>query len=322
MINKGLMHNVERGREWVENCQGEFASFVFAKELGIESPEDRDLVLSDLQSLGLIEPSGDKHGRYRKVRTDCPVIEWETATADWYPILLPLGLDKMCGTRRKNIIIVAGETNAGKTWFVLKAAHMNLKQNGGAHERIDYFNSEMGPDELRSRLLGIDDNKENWRGMRTFERSNDFHAVIRPDGLNIIDYLEVSDKFYLVASMIQRIHERLTTGVAVICLQKPKGKDSGRGGDFTLEKARLALALSYAHGVNICKIVKCKNPMRGNQNPQGQEIDYRLHRGSYSEEINPGWRWVNEKERKSLLTAYEQEQTSSRFRDKWRESEF
>jgi len=317
MVPHGLLWNVERGKEWVENCQGEFSAFVFAKEIGIESPEDRDLALADLQSLGLIEPSGDKHGRFRKVLTDCPAIEWRAATEDWYPIRLPLKIGSMCGTRRKNIIVVAGETNAGKTWFVLKTAHMNLVQNGGAHGQIEYFNSEMGPDELRSRLLGIDDVEKNWNGLNAFERSKDFHSVIRPEGLNIIDYLEVSDKFYLVASMIQRIHERLTTGVAIICLQKPKGKDAGRGGDFTLEKARLALALSYAHGVNVCKIVKCKNPLRGDQNPQGQEIDYRLHRGSYSEELKPGWRWVTEKERQSLLAAYEQEQVSSRYRDRW-----
>lgn len=296
---------------WLDAAEGSFSAALFGKEIGITSPAERDEVLGYLTRNGIIEPFGDKRGHYVRVRAECKAIEWQTSTSDWYPLNMPLGLSGICGVRKKNIIIVAGETNAGKTWFVLQVLHDNLHQNGGAHDRIDYFNSEMGPDELRLRLMGIDDRIENWQGLKAFERNSDFHTVIRPDGLNIIDYLEVSDKFFLVADMIRRIHERLTDGVAIICLQKNKGKDTGRGGDFSLEKARLSIALSYAFGVNTCKVVKCKNPLRGNLNPQGQEIDFRLHRGSSPEIIKPGWRWVSERERKSLFARYECEQTSN-----------
>lgn len=312
-----LAFHVEQAQEWLRNtCTGDFSGFVLGKDLGIPTTELRDQVLADLISLGLIEPVRGKHGQFAKVNNSCARINWREAKEAWYPLRLPFGLDKMCGVRPKNIIIVAGETNAGKTLFALQIAHDNLRQHGGAHPEVLYFNSEMGPDELRARLMKLDPLAGSWDGLEAFEREREFHAVIKPDGLNIVDYLEITTDFFLVGGMIQRIHAKLTTGVCVICLQKPKGKDTGRGGDFTLEKARLALSLSYAHGVNIAKVVKCKNPLSGDANPQGQELDYRIVHGSRCDLLMP-WRWVNEKERKSLLQQYEREQIAAKTRQRW-----
>lgn len=317
-----LAKHVETAKDWLsESCTGAFTGIQLGKDLGIDSADTRNQVLADLTSLGLIEAVGGRHGIYSPVRSDCPRIDWQTATQDWYPLLLPFGLHKMCGLRTRNIVVIAGEPNSGKTWFVLKIAHDNLRENGGKHASVHYFNSEMAGDELRARLMGIDPVRENWRGFDPRERNRDFHTVVEPNGLNIIDFMEISDKFYLVADMIQRIHERLTTGVAIICIQKQAGQDAGRGGSFSLEKCRLGLALSFAHGVNTCKLVKVKNPLDGGMNPQGQEIDYRLQGGSIAVPIHPGWRWVSERERKDISTANEQSQIASRYAQKWAEYE-
>jgi len=312
-----LAYHVERAKDWLrDTCTGDFSGFVLGKDLEIQSPDERAQVLSDLISLGLIEPVRGKHGQYARVNNDCRAIDWQSAQEAWFQLWLPFGLDKMCGVRPRNIIIVAGETNAGKTLFALQTARNNLAQNGGQHRHVFYFNSEMGPDELRARLLKLDPLAGAWDGFEAFEREREFHAVIRPDCLNIVDYLEVSDKFYLVSDWIQKIHAKLTTGVCIICLQKAKGKDTARGGDFTLEKARLALALSYSFGVNVAKVVKCKNPLNGEMNPQGQELDYKIVQGSKCDELTP-WRWVNEKERKGLMQQYERDQVAMKTRSSW-----
>lgn len=307
-----LAFHVERAKDWLhDTCTGDFSGFVLGKDLGITDPDERSQVLADLMSLGLIEPVRGKHGQFAKVNNSCVAIDWRSAQEAWYPLQLPLGLSRMCGLRPKNIIIVAGETNAGKTLFALQAAHANLAQHGGQHRHVYYFNSEMGPDELRDRLLKLDPSLGAWDGLEAYERSREFHFVIRPDGLNIVDYMEVSDKFYLVADWIAKIHEHLDKGVCIICLQKAKDKDTARGGDFTLEKARLAVSLSYAYGVNVAKIVKCKSPLRGDSNPQGQEVDYRILQGSQCVELTP-WRWVTAKERKRLSQQYESEQQTAK----------
>ena len=302
-----LLALVERGKDWLATASGEFSDFTFARDQGIQDAELRDEVLANLRELGLIEPSGRKRGCYCTVADNCPRIDWQTATDDWFPLWLPLGIGELAGTRKKNIIVIAGETNAGKTAFVLNMAYKNLSKNHGKHRQVWYFNSEMGGDELRGRLLNIDRDVDHWDGFEPFERVRDFHQVIRPEGLNIIDYMEITQDFSLVADWITKIHSRLTTGVAVVCLQKKKTEDTGRGGEFTLEKCRLGLALSYNHGVNACKIVKCKNPV-GVTNPQGQERDFEIVRGA---DISPvsEWRWMTAAERKAKWKSYETRQS-------------
>ena len=73
------------------------------------------------------------------------------------------------------------------------------------------------------------------------EKSSNFSDIIMPDGLNIVDFYEISDKFWLIADDLKRIYDKLDKGIAIVCLQKSPGKSEGRGGDFGLEKPRLYL---------------------------------------------------------------------------------
>jgi len=315
-----LVFHVESAKVWLrDSCTGEFSGFQLGKELGIDSVDVRNQVITDLLNLELIEPVGGKHGIFAPVKSDCPRIDWEAAKQKFYPIWMPFGLHRMVGLRPKNIVVIAGETNSGKSLLGLLTAHKNLAQNGGRHRSVHYFNSEMGPDELRDRLTSIDPAQGAWAGFEPYERNADFHSVIRPDGLNIVDYLEISEPFSQVVVKIQKIYARLNAGICFILLQKAKGKDTGRGGEFTLEKSRLGLALSHSHGVCSCKIVKCKCPLNGGANPEGQELDYRIQGGATVTPIPPGWRWVSEKERRDISMANEQAQIASRFSQKWAE---
>lgn len=304
---QGLADLVMRAKIWVKaQPPGEFSAFVFGKELSLDrNPEVRDMVLRDLVTIGLIEPLGNRRGQYRTVQSECREMDWVNAQTDYYPIWLPLGIHEICGVQKKNVIIVAGETNSGKTAFVMEAIHRNLSANGGEHDQILLFNSEMGDGELRQRVLNINRDMSTWTGFKAYERTRDFHQIIDSDGFNVIDYLEVSSDFFRVAEWIQRIHEKLNEGIAIICLQKPKGKDVGRGGDFSLEKSRLAISLFQNHGVHSCKIVKCKLPLEVS-NPQGMECDYHIEHGA-SLKSRTGWRYLTNKEREDLWTLYEAE---------------
>ena len=103
---------------------------------------------------------------------------------------------------------------------------------------IRYFTSEMGPAELKSRLAYFDDTSTaEWKGVHFYERTHDFAAVIDPDGLNIIDFLEVTEDFFLVGRFIRDIFDKLNKGVAIIAIQKDYGRELGRG----------ASSVSYTH---------------------------------------------------------------------------
>ena len=87
--------------------------------------------------------------------------------------------------------------------------------------------------------------EDAWDHVKFYDRSSNFADVIRPNGLNIIDFLEITTDFFLIEEQIRKIHDKLDKGVAVICLQKKKGAEMGRGAEFSLEKPRIYFSLDY-----------------------------------------------------------------------------
>jgi hypothetical protein len=146
--------------------------------------------------------------------------------------------------------VVAGTPNAGKTAFLLNFVRYNM----GSHT-INYFISEMGGSEFNIRISNFKYmQKKDWN-FNPRVRSSDFHDVIRPDEINIIDFLEVHEDFWKVGLFIKQIYDKLNKGIAIIAIQKNKGTDQGLGGMRGMEKARLYLAMEETK----IKIVKAKN---------------------------------------------------------------
>jgi hypothetical protein len=293
-----LTQSITLAKRWVRRAQGKFSAYVFGKETGVENVHLRDQLLDGLVRQKLIQRDEQRNGWYHRVDTDLVPMDWQTAQVEPYPLWLPLGLNEKVIISPGNIIVVAGETNAGKTAFVLNTVYRNLAAFGGAHQSIRLFNSEMHPAELRGRLLSIDQRQGHWeQGLEAYSRTRDFHLVVDPDGLNVIDYMENLDEFWKVGQQIQQIHNALQGGVAIVCLQKKTGADLARGAEFTLEKARLGLSIFFDGHANYMRITKCKAPATY-PNPQGQEVDFTIHAGSNLTPIpDCGWAWVTKDQR-------------------------
>jgi hypothetical protein len=95
--------------------------------------------------------------------------------------------------------------------------------------------------------------------------------------LNIIDFLEIHDEFYKVGALIKDIFDKLSTGLAVIAIQKNRGRDEGLGGQRSLEKPRLYMAMEPGK----LKIVKAKNWLNSTMNPNGMCMEFKLAKGCY-----------------------------------------
>ncbi|MBW2618874.1 MAG: hypothetical protein JRC92_08370, partial [Deltaproteobacteria bacterium] len=186
----------------------------------------------------------------------------------------PFGLERLIDLYPKNIVVVAGAPNAGKTALLLNLIRLNMTKH-----QITYFSSEMGPEELKLRLLNFEDlSPDDWN-FGAYDRSSNFVDVIQPNAVNIVDYLEVTDDFYRVGGEIKAIHDKLDKGLAVIALQKKKGAELGRGAEFSIEKPRLYLALDDGE----LKIIKAKNwgpeAKETGQNPNGKIFYFSLVNG-------------------------------------------
>ena len=236
---------------------------------GVTNRDTIRQALKRLKDQGMIVKSGRKDGVYRRVDAHAEDINWLSAADETIDFKYPLGIEKYVLTLPKNIIIIAGVPNSGKTAFLLNCVRKNMKMFD-----IHYFSSEMGSYEFKTRLSKFELPLKEWR-FHPKERVSDFGSVIKPDAINIIDYLEMTSDFWLVAQYLREIYEKLNKGIALVAIQKNPGTDVGLGGYRGMEKPRLYINLENGKA----KIAKAKNWAHETINPNGMELHFKLVQG-------------------------------------------
>ena len=267
---------------WVRETQGWFTTKEIDTDLEIltaSGKASRKVILSRLFKKGIIERHPTVNGRYRLIDNSAAVLEWENAdVGNTVNLILPFGLHKLVSIYPKNEMVIAGDPNSGKTALLLNVIALNMNEFP-----IIYFTSEMGAEELKVRLSRFEHiGKWNFEAR---ERTSNFAQVIKPDYVNIIDYLEQTDNFYLVAEELNDIWNKLKNGVAIIAIQKKQGARLGRGAEFSLEKPRLYLSM----GNGTLEIIKAKNWAQEGINPNGRRWKFNLIQGCKFVNIQEQW---------------------------------
>jgi hypothetical protein len=234
----------------------------------------------------ILEKDQKRDGWFRRIDSEVQSIDWLNTESEEIRVEFPFGISRLVKILPKNIIVVAGAMDAGKTAFLLNFVAKNSDRFKG---RMHYFSSEMGPLELKTRLEKFPGQLEYWKDKFYFyERSSNFADMIKPDDINIIDYLELSgaegSEFTKAGYFIRQIFDKLNNGIALIAIQKKRGIDLGRGAELTAEKARLYLSLDSGK----VKIVKAKN-WRTSDNPNNKYKTYKLVDGCKIQEITKDW---------------------------------
>lgn len=177
---------------------------------------------------------------------------------------------------QKGLVVLAGVTNTGKSVFCRNFLWMNMDKY-----HCLYFSSETSEEdfsEYASRMTWGKPLKED--GTPKFDliaRERDFKDVIDPDGINIIDWLNLKDAFYEVGDILAGIKGRLKTGIALIALQKDPSKELGMGGMWGEHLASLYLTFDFEK-----MTVKKAKKWQGKLNPNGKTcgfsvVDYGTH---------------------------------------------
>jgi len=259
---------------WVRGTFGWWHYRELDRDLDIGSTEGkayRRVILRRLCQLGIVERHPKEEGKFRLLDNTAPVIDWQKADASKVLHLRwPFELEKWVNIYPKNVIVLAGTFNSGKTAMCLNFIEMNQHRIEIANLLpIQYFSSEMGPEEMKLRISKFQ--SSDW-AFDAWERSTNFADVIRPDKINVIDYLEVTNDFFLVAQEIASIYDKLKGGIALITVQKKQGATLGRGAEFSAEKPRLYLSLDTGK----LTIVKGKNWAQPGVNPNGLKFSFQL----------------------------------------------
>lgn len=285
-------------KEWLESQTGHFRVTDWSRESHLVTRQEKhaaNVAFARLCEQGILERYGERSGTYRKVENDVDVIDWMNAETEEYPVQFPLNIHQLVKLYPGNIAILAGASNTGKTTFMLELIRLNQKRH-----KILYMNSEMGASELKLRLEMFHEvcPISQWK-FQAIERSDKFADVIDPDGFNVIDFMEIYDEFWKLGGWIRDVHKKLNKGIAVIAIQKQSSsknnqKDFGRGGELTIEKPRLYLAMDRGR----IKIVKAKIWRDHGRNPNGLSRDFKIKSGWKFLPNPAGSDWQGDEDRK------------------------
>lgn len=237
--------------QWISTvATGEF---YYKNVLGLERvltpQEDNRLrgIIHELCKKGICESIGKNDGRYRPVEELPEPEDWQDtdATKD-FPVVLPFDLRKYVWIDPETHIGVAGSKDSGKTGFLMRVVAMNMK----TVNTVFLCNMEGGRNQLKRRFDAMDISIPEPPPFKTWMRTENFHDYMKePDTLYVIDYIDVPDsgEFFMIAPAIAKIQRKLQelgNCVAAIGLQKKKDSDTAYGGEQTMKKASLYLAMN------------------------------------------------------------------------------
>ena len=273
-------------RDWVVATTGTFTYKDLFFEKGITDPANMDYVYVVMKRLcgeRLIKAINGRHGSFRLLDKDAPILNWK-GVKDYTGVdmLWPFELEKFVKIHPRNVIVVGGDPNKGKTAFLHNVISLNWRKHN-----IALWDSENSKQELAIRFAEYED-YGLWPDDIARERSKDFADVIEeynPDGINIIDYLEITENFYAVGKFLREIRDALGKGRAIVAIQKAKGAELPIGRDFSQQIARLVLTIDPG----ILTIRKAKSFAQRNVNPNNMKFSFKLKDGAHFTDIEESW---------------------------------
>ena len=263
-----------------------------------ESPGPKDKrVISETIGLKVTDPTFRKilqrriaDNRVRPYRRSAYLIEWinrdyretnleKVSPQTYLALKFPLYMEERVRLAPGNVAVVAGYTSSGKTSFLLEFAELNAFTQSLP---IYYWYNEMSEAKLSIRC-------EDFPLLIDAKRTGEFHPVrqgnfefadvIKPNGINVIDYLDRNENLFLIGEDVEQLQAKLDRGIVIFALQKRHNQSIGYGGIMSIKRADLYVSLDRRHeGTNalygIAEIVKSKEWADDNHNPVNEVRHY------------------------------------------------
>lgn len=267
-------------REWLDLHKGEtFNLDTVCRQLEIQERENRKYVAIELARKVEQEKLEKVGSSYRFVDKTVKNIDWVNASEEQtLDITWPHGREEDTNEdvnsyfdfqgsvviSPKDVIVIAGVSNMGKTCFCLNFLWDNMDKYP-----CSLMGSEYSAVKFKRRVSRMTWNnplkEDGTPKFELIERYDNWKDIIRPNNINIIDWVTVNDgEFYKIGSLIQGIHSKLDKGIALISLQKSSTKSLGEGGDFSVRLASFYLTLDFEKA----NVVKAKEWTGKNPNNQ------------------------------------------------------
>lgn len=225
--------------------------------------------LSHTQSPATLEK---KNKLYKVIdRAIVPVSWWDADEGDVFDITFPkddetemeFGFAENVIIYPGEAIVIAGVSNTCKSGFCMNLA----VENADKHEVRLMSSEPTKGGKLKARLFKFPRERlfrpDGSPKFEIIERRHSYKYVLLPDGLNIIDWINLAgDRSYDIGGVIEDILSGLNRGVVVIVIQKGEDRDLGRGKDYSRDLASLYLSIDPG----VLTVVKAKSYNGANPN--------------------------------------------------------
>lgn len=195
-------------------------------------------------------------------------------------IKLPFGMHDIVCLPPRSVVGVAGVTSSGKTSYFLEVAELNVFTQPMP---VYYWYMEMSEEKMQYRCedfpLLIEAQAEG-KFFPVKQNNFEFADVLEPNAINLTDYLDRNEEFYLIGDDIMQLYNRLHKGVVFFGLQKSPDSSSGYGGRQSVKLSNLYVTLDISlqddKAVNgIATILKAKDWRDDDRNPVGLKCRYK-----------------------------------------------
>lgn len=266
-------------RDWISVAPGIFEIKDIARDLNLNDINNLKLIWAMLDKMikeGIVEKSGNRRGSYRIKEGNFEEMDFDAAEGEVINISWPLEVEQLYRCYPGSVAVLAGVMGSGKTTFSLNYCLKNLKEH-----KVTYLSSELGVLELRDRIALFGYPRDVWKPATFKKVTSNFEDAIDPDGVNIVDYLELYDELWKMGLLIKNINDRLKSGTALIMLQRPHGRAVAKGGEATLEKPRLYLSMDQPFGEDHrIAVLKAHNWRDSSDNPRNKVRRFKIYKGS------------------------------------------
>lgn len=266
---------------WLILHRGEsFDLNVICSQLDIKNKDDRNCVAKKLWFEVKRETLEKSNRLYSYIDRTYKSIDWVHAKLT-PPMMITwphgiddgsrFGFDGAAHVSPGDIIIIAGLSNMGKSLFCINFLWENMDNYPGSV----LMGNEYTPSKFARRVSKMD-----WKNpckedgtpkFELIERRENWKAIIKPNAINIIDWINLEDNFYKIGSIIEGIQSKLKDGIALIAIQKDANKNLGLGGGFSEHLASLYLTIDK----NRLTCRKCKE--WSGHNPNGEMYSFEIH---------------------------------------------
>ncbi len=267
--------------EWLTFHKGErFDLDTICRHLDIKTREDRQSVAKKLWREVKTENLKKSDRLYSFIDRTYKLIDWTNAIdGGVLPFEWPVGGD---GTKfpiaehislsEGDLLVLAGVSNMGKTALILNILWANMDRMQCTLMGNEYEASKFK--RRVSRMTWANPRKPDGKPkFDLIERFDAWEDIIRPDHLNLIDWISLGDNFYQIGKILEGIKSKITTGAVVAAIQKDAQKSLGMGGGFSQHLSSVYLSIDFER----LTVVKAKE-WKG-QNPNGKVYGFKIVEG-------------------------------------------